>query len=433
MLARCRSSTAIRHAARTGRRCVCASAAARSSTRMRQGVAQDLRGLTLLEAAAVGGETAPGRRARKRARPCGARAARRAPGRRGAERRRRQRRRAAACRPRGGRGDAAAVDGSRRPGRRALVLLAERGRRGPADVPRPRVAAHHARPARGVPPRRRHAVHPRLRARRDAESVRPLQRRVPLRRAARVRAPRRRAAARDRALRADRRASRAARCSPARATAGRIRATCSRGSTRAASTASGSRSATRRKDETLARGRGGGAGGRTAPREPGGVLPRAATTTARSSAAAGCRRPPGDIVDEAGARVGTHDGYWRFTPGPAARARRRRRPSRSTRSRPTRDRTRSPIGPRSSLARTRVSARGRLFADADTGRGEAPLRLAGGRGVGRADWRPGSGCSSTSRRTAWRAGRRQCSTTATWSSAPGWLPPPRARLVGFAP
>ena len=90
-------------------------------------------------------------------------------------------------------------------------------------------------------------VRPRLRARRDAEPVHPLQRRLPLRRAARVRAPHRCAAARNRPLRAHRRARRPAAARARLRHSRRIRATCSRGSTRASSTASGSRSASRRR------------------------------------------------------------------------------------------------------------------------------------------------------------------------------------------
>ena len=80
---------------------------------------------------------------------------------------------------------------------------------------------------------------------------------------------------------------------------------------------------------------------------------------------------PGGIVDEAGLQVGTHDGFWRFTPG-------QRRGLGVSAAEPlyalatdARSNTVT-VGPRSSLARTRVSARGRLFADAD--RVEAKLR-----------------------------------------------------------
>ena len=68
-------------------------------------------------------------------------------------------------------------------------MLLARGRdRRARDVPSARPSARDARPARGVSPRDRDAVRPRLRARRDAEPVHPLQRQLPLRRAARLRA-----------------------------------------------------------------------------------------------------------------------------------------------------------------------------------------------------------------------------------------------------
>jgi len=85
----------------------------------------------------------------------------------------------------------------------------------------------------------------------------------------------------------------------------------------------------------------------------------------------GLAAQPGGIVDEAGQTVGTHDGFWRFTPG-------QRRGLGVSAAEPLYALSTDPqantvtVGPRSSLARTRVSARGRLFADAD--RVEAKLR-----------------------------------------------------------
>ena len=79
----------------------------------------------------------------------------------------------------------------------------------------------------------------------------------------------------------------------------------------------------------------------------------------------------GPIVDEDGATVGAHDGYWRFTPG-------QRRGLGVAAAAPlyalaTDRRTNAVVvGPRNSLARTRVAARGRLFATAS--RVEAKLR-----------------------------------------------------------
>jgi tRNA-specific 2-thiouridylase len=79
----------------------------------------------------------------------------------------------------------------------------------------------------------------------------------------------------------------------------------------------------------------------------------------------------GAIVDEAGESLGEHGGYWRFTPG-------QRRGLGVSAAEPlyalsTDARTNMVVvGPRASLARTRVSARGRLFAPA--GRVTAKLR-----------------------------------------------------------
>jgi tRNA-specific 2-thiouridylase len=83
--------------------------------------------------------------------------------------------------------------------------------------------------------------------------------------------------------------------------------------------------------------------------------------------------PPkdGSIVDASGETVGTHEGFWQFTPG-------QRRGLGVSASEPlyavgTDARTNTVVvGPRASLARTRVSARGRLFAPA--GRVNAKLR-----------------------------------------------------------
>ncbi len=67
----------------------------------------------------------------------------------------------------------------------------------------------------------------------------------------------------------------------------------------------------------------------------------------------------GDVVDEEGTRLGRHDGYWRFTPGPAARPRGGCRPTA----------LRAPhgpasnavvVGPHEALAASRVEARGKL-------------------------------------------------------------------------
>jgi tRNA-uridine 2-sulfurtransferase len=79
----------------------------------------------------------------------------------------------------------------------------------------------------------------------------------------------------------------------------------------------------------------------------------------------------GAIVDEGGAAIGTHDGYWRFTPG-------QRRGLRVSASEPlyalaTHARTNTVVaGPRRALARRHVSVRGAL--DRGTTRAEAKLR-----------------------------------------------------------
>jgi tRNA-uridine 2-sulfurtransferase len=85
----------------------------------------------------------------------------------------------------------------------------------------------------------------------------------------------------------------------------------------------------------------------------------------------GLAAAPGAIVDENGAEIGVHDGYWRFTPG-------QRRglgvaASEALYALETNARANTVVvGPRASLARRDVTARGRLFAPA--GRIEAKLR-----------------------------------------------------------
>jgi len=85
----------------------------------------------------------------------------------------------------------------------------------------------------------------------------------------------------------------------------------------------------------------------------------------------GLASAPGALVDAAGAELGAHDGYWRFTPG-------QRRGLGVAAAEPlyaleTNARTNTVVvGPREALARRTVSVRGRLFATA--GRVEAKLR-----------------------------------------------------------
>jgi len=79
----------------------------------------------------------------------------------------------------------------------------------------------------------------------------------------------------------------------------------------------------------------------------------------------------GRVVDESGHAVGSHRGYWRFTPG-------QRRGLGVSTGRPAYALSSDPatntvvVGPRSSLARREVSASGRLFASVT--RGDAKLR-----------------------------------------------------------
>jgi tRNA-uridine 2-sulfurtransferase len=85
----------------------------------------------------------------------------------------------------------------------------------------------------------------------------------------------------------------------------------------------------------------------------------------------GLRRAPGPIVDADGTQLGTHEGHWLFTPG-------QRRgigvvagePLYTLRTEPRSNTL--VVGPRGSLARDRVSVRGRLYAPAS--RVEAKLR-----------------------------------------------------------
>ena len=85
----------------------------------------------------------------------------------------------------------------------------------------------------------------------------------------------------------------------------------------------------------------------------------------------GLRREPGPIVATDGTRLGTHDGHWRFTPGqrkgigiPAGE------PLYAVRTEPGTNTV--VVGPRAELARDRVSVRGRLYAP--VARAEAKLR-----------------------------------------------------------
>ncbi len=313
------------------------------------------------------------------------------------------------------------------PRRRARLLLAGGRDRRARDLPRARTPARHARPARGVPARGRRAVRPRLRGRRDAEPVHPLQRQLPLRRAARLRGARRRRAARDRPLRADRRAATAGCCSRAPPTRTRTSRTCSRGSTRRSSTGSGSRSASRRRTDT--RSEAGAAGLESADRAESQEACFLAGDDYRDFLERHGLEPPRTGADRrrGRARARPPRRLLALHAGPAARARRRGRRAALRARAPMPRRTRSSSG---SLAAA-VERRAR---DARRGgrtllyRSPAVPRARDGRSFGYrstrrfgvARGRPprvrrrrvvGSG-GSTRPRTAWRPGRRRaCSTT----------------------
>src|SRR5438067_1205987 len=78
----------------------------------------------------------------------------------------------------------------------------------------------------------------------------------------------------------------------------------------------------------------------------------------------GLERRDGAVVGEDGSELGRHDGFWRFTPG-------QRRGLGLAATEPLYVLGTSPatnavvVGPRTSLARTRVTARGRLYAEID--------------------------------------------------------------------
>ena len=166
------------------------------------------------------------------------------------------------------------------------------------------------------------------------------------------------------------------------------------------------------------RGRGRGAGGGAAAREPGGVLPggRRLPRVPRPARAAA---QPGGILDEAGQRARHARRVLALHARPAARDRRLggRAALRAHNRCAGEHRHRRPaelagtdtcLGPRAPVHRRRA------------GGGEAPLSLAGGCRDGRADALPGSVCSSTSRLSASPAARPPSCTTETSSSAPGW-------------
>ena len=201
------------------------------------------------------------------------------------------------------------------PGRRARLLLARGRPGGTRDVPRARPSARHARSPRGVPPRRRRAVRPRLRARRDAEPVHALQRRLPLRRAARVRAPRRRRAARDRPLRAHRRAHRGRRLLARAADEAKDQSYMLARLDPRRLERVWFPLGDQRKEETRAEAAARRARRRASRGEPGGVLPRRRRLPRVPGAARARVARRADRRPRTGREVGRHDGHWRFTAG----------------------------------------------------------------------------------------------------------------------
>ena len=125
------------------------------------------------------------------------------------------------------------------------------------------------------------------------------------------------------------------------------------------------------KDETRAQARRRRARRRASPREPGGLLPRRRRLPRVPRAPRARGRARARSSTRRAASVGTHDGYWRFTPG-------QRRGLGVAAAEPlyalaTERRTNTVVvGPRASLARRRVEVRGRL--DRDARRVEAKLR-----------------------------------------------------------
>ena len=163
--------------------------------------------------------------------------------------------------------------------------------------------------------------------------------------------------------------------------------------------------------------------GRAPRREPGGVLPRRRRLPRVPRRARGSPRKRARSSTSPARRSARTTGFWRFTPG-------QRRGLGVSAAEPlyalgTDARTNTVVvGPRASLARTRVSARGRLFAPA--GRVTAKLRYRSP-AVAASVEQTASGfrLRSTSRPTASRADRRPCSTTGTSWSGPDWSRPPR--------
>ena len=209
-------------------------------------------------------------------------------------------------------------------------------------------------------------------------------------------------------------------CSRARPTSGRTSRTCSPGSILVVWSESGSRSATRRRRRPAQR--------RSAP---------ACRSHSRPESQEACFLGGGDyreflerhglparegaVVDEEGATVGAHQGFWRFTPG------QRRglgvaagRPTYAIRSDPKTNTV--VVGPARG-ARAPVGDGDRPpVCLGHAGRREAPLPLTGAPGRRRGDGRRVPLCGSTSLRTGSRPARRPSSTRKTSWSVPARSP-----------
>ena len=257
------------------------------------------------------------------------------------------------------------------PERRACVLLAGGRPAGARDVPPARAPARHARPARGVPLARSSAPFVRGYARgRDAESVHPLQRQLPLRRAARVRARAQAATASRRATTRGSSSIAAGACSRAAPIRRRTSRTCSRDSIPRELERIWFPLGEQDKAETRAEAERAGldAAHRAESQE---ACFLAGDDYRTFLARHGVEPQPGAIVDESGVTVGEHDGFWRYTPG-------QRKGLGVVAERPLFVLGADPhantvrVGPRESLARTHVAAAGSLYVDVE--RAEAKLR-----------------------------------------------------------
>ena len=336
------------------------------------GVDGDLRGLTLLEAAAVGGETLPVDALANAIGPELAAPPRPRARRRRDERRRRQRGRAARVGRRGRRRDASPLARPERPRHRARLLLAERCHRRAPALPLAAACPHVTLDLREE--FRRAVVAPFVRGYARGETPNPCMRCNGGFRFAELLAFARRVGAGrlvDRPLRAHRRARRPAAARARRETRRRTRATCSRGSTRAVLGRIAFPLGDRTKAETRARAAAAGLAVAARPESQeacflaGGDYRDFLERHGLASDPGPGRRRDGRASRRARRLLALHR-------RPAPRSRRRRRPSRCTRSRPCPATNTVVVGPRRSLARTHVTVRGRLFVPVE--RGEAKLR-----------------------------------------------------------